>query len=242
MQMTGDKIIIRCLAIILFSVGVLSGMFLAGAGAWPDLEATFYGFGKVADNRLTTLRCPVLMTVTETGVISATLSNHSELPVDAKVRVYVSNPGPIRVVETITPLAPGETKKMEWTVTAEDVDFRNLILVKVLAFAYYKVPIREGWCGILVLNLPYLTGSQVFISALVLSLVGLLSGIGLWAIGGRPLIGKTLSAFRAMIWLAALVLTDMVLSFMGLWLFGLIFFVVATLLILVVLTSAVLAS
>jgi hypothetical protein len=61
-------------------------------------------------------------------------------------------------------------------------------------------------------------------------------------IGGRPLKGKTLIAIRAMIWLVALVLADMVVSFMGLWLIGLIFFVVAALLILSVLTSAVLAS
>jgi hypothetical protein len=242
MQMVSHKKAIRNLAIFLFSVGVLLGMFLAGAATWTDLEATFYGFEKVANDPLTTLRCPVLMTATETGIIRATLSNNSELPVDARVRVYVSNPGPIRIVETITPLAPGETKKLEWTVTSEDVDFGNLILVKVLAFAYYKVPVREEWCGILVLNLPYLTGNQIFVSALVLGLLGMLIGIGLWVIGGRPLKGKTLSAIRAMIWLVALVLADMVVSFMGLWLIGLIFFVTAALLILGVLTSAVLAS
>jgi hypothetical protein len=240
MQMSNHKKTIRNLAIFFFSVGVLLGMFLAGAATWTDLEATFYGFGKVADNPLTTLRCPVLMMATETGIIRATLSNNSELPVDARVRVYVSNPGPIRIVETITPLAPGETKKVEWTVTSEDVDFGNLILLKVLAFAYYKAPVREEWCGILVLNLPHLSGNQVFTSALGLSLAGLLIGIGLWVIGGRPLKGKTLSAFRAMIWLAALVLADMVVSFMGLWLFGLIFFVVAALLILSVLVIAIL--
>jgi hypothetical protein len=70
----------------------------------------------------------------------------------------------------------------------------------------------------------------------------MLIGIGLWVIGGRPLKGKTLISFHAMIWLAALVLADMVVSFMGLWLFGIIFFVAAALLILGVLTSAVLAS
>jgi hypothetical protein len=241
MQMTGDKKIMRSLAIILFSVGVLSGMFLAVAGAWPDLEATFYGFGKVTDHSLTTLRCPVLMTAAETGVISATLSNHSELPAEAKVRVYFSGPGPMRIVETVTPLAAGETKQVHWTATSADVDFRNLILVKALAFVYDNVPAREGWCGILVLNLPYLTGNQVFIFVLALSLVGLLGGVGLWVIGGRPLKGKTLTAIRAMIWLAALVLVDMVVSFMGLWLIGLILFVAAALLILGIVTSAAVA-
>lgn len=239
--MGNHKKTIRNLAIFLFSVGVLLGMFLAGAAVWTDLEATFYGFGKVANDPLTTLRCPVLMTATETGIIRATLSNNSELPVDARVRVYVSNPDPIRTIETITALAPGETKQVHWTVTSEDVDFGNLILVKVLAFAYYKAPFREGWCGILVLNLPYLTGNQIFVSALVLGLLGMLIGIGLWVIGGRPLKGKTLIAFRAMIWLAALVLVDTVFSLMGLWLFGLILFVAAALLILGVITSAILA-
>ena len=239
--MSNQKKPIRSLAIFLFSVGVVLGMSLTGVAIWTDLEATFYGFGKVADNPLTTLRCPVLMTATETGIIRATLSNNSELPVDARVRVYVSNPGPIRIVETITSLAPGETKKVEWTVTSEDVDFGNLILVKVLAFAYYEAPVREKWCGILVLNLPYLSGNQVFNSALGLSLAGLLIGFALWVIGGRPLKGKTLIAFHAMIWLAVFVLADMVFSFMGLWLLGLILFVAAALLILGVLTSAILA-
>ena len=61
-------------------------------------------------------------------------------------------------------------------------------------------------------------------------------------IGGRPLKGKTLIAIHAMIWLAALVLADMVVSFMGLWLLGIILFVAAALLILGVITSAILAS
>ena len=240
--MTGDKKIIRSLAIILFSVGVLSGMFLAVAGAWPDLEATFYGFGKLTDHSLTTLRCPVLMTAAETGVISATLSNPSELSAEAKVRVCFSGPGPIQIVETVTPLAAGETKQVHWTATSADVDFRNLILVKALAFPYGNVPVREGWCGILVLNLPYLTGNQVFIFLLMLSLAGLLIGIGLWVIGGNPLKGKTLTAIHAMIWLAAFVLADMAASFMGVWLFGVILFLLAILLIAVIIANVALAS
>ena len=240
--MSNHKKTIRNLAIFLFSVGVLLGMFLAGAATWTDLEATFYGFGKVANDPLTTLRCPVLMTATETGIIRATLSNNSELPVDARVRVYVSNPGPIRVVETITPLAPGETKKVEWAVTAEDIDFGNLILVKVLAFAYYKVPVREAWCGILVLNLPNLTGSQIFTFALAVSLLGMLDGIGLWIANSRLLKSRILDATRAMIGLAAVVLVDMALSFMGLWLFGVILFLLAILLIAVIIANVALAS
>jgi len=240
-KMTDNKKTIRILALSLFSLGLLAGMFLAGAGAWSDLEATFYGFGKMADHSLTTLHCPVLMTATETGVIRADLANHSNKTVQAKTRIYISSL-PIRTVETITPIASGETKELTWTVTSEDVALGNLILAKVLVYPYGDAPLREGWCGTLVLKVPLLNGSQVFGILLALSLVGLLGGIGLWVMGGSPLKGRTLTAIRAMICLTAFILVDMVFSFLGLWLYGLVLFVVVVVLILGVLTSVALAS
>jgi hypothetical protein len=234
---------LRVLSILFLSLGVLAGMFLALAAAWPDLEATYYGFGRLSDDPLTTLRCPVLMTTSDTGVIRISLSNHSPVAANAKVQVFVSSSrGPARFIETMVPLAPGATERVQWEVTSADIDFRNLILAKVLAYPYVTVPVREGWCGILVLDLPFLTGTQLFALLLALSIVGMLLGIGLWTIGARPLIGKTLNSMRAMLWLAGLVLADMLIGFMGIWLVGLVLFVAAVLLILGILTSIAIAS
>lgn len=242
MQMTNHKKTLRNLAVFIFSVGILFGMTLAGVATWTDLEANFYNLEKVADESLTTLRCPVLMTVTETGTITATFSNPSDLPVAPRMRAYISNPGPLRTIETTISLAPGETKQVHWAVTSEDVDYGDLILIKVLAFSYYKSPIREGTCGILVLSLPHLTGNQIFASTLAFSLLGMLIGVGLWVANSRPLKGRMLDATHAMIGLTAVVLVDMVISFRGAWLFGVLLFLVAVLLIAVIIANTALAS
>jgi len=237
--MTSNKKIIRSLAIFLFLLGMLFAMALAGVAAWTGLEATFYGFERLTNERLTTLRCPVLMTVTETGAISATVSNLSDVTVEPKMRIYVSGPGPFRTVDSQITLAPGETQQVHWTVTSEDVDYKDLIMVKVLAFPYYKFSTREGTCGILVLNLPNLTGSQVFDFALVVALSGLLIGMGLWIASGPQYKKRILDATRAMIFLAILTLVDLFVSFRGAWFFGLVLFLATVLLIVVVLAIAV---
>jgi len=217
---------------------MLFSMALAGVASWADLEATFYGFERLTNERLTTLQCPVLMTVTETGTISAAVSNLSDVTVKPKLRIYVSGPGLFRAADVQITLDPGKTQQVYWTVTSEDVDYKFLIMAKVLAFPYYMAPTREGTCGILVLNLSNLTGSQVFDFALAVALSGLLIGLGLWIASGPQLKKRILDSTRAMIFLAILTLVDMFVSLRGAWLFGLILFLATALLIIVVLANA----
>ncbi len=236
--MTRHKKILRSLAIFFFSLGMLFSMALAGVASWADLEATFYGFERLTNERLTTLQCPVLMTVTETGTISAAVSNLSDVTVKPKLRIYVSGPGLFRAADVQITLDPGETQQVHWTVTSEDVDYKFLIMAKVLAFPYYMASTREGTCGILVLNLPNLTGSQVFDFALAAALSGLLIGLGLWIASGPQLKRRILDSSRAMTFLAILTLVDIFVSLRGAWLFGLILFLATALLIIVVLANA----
>jgi len=236
--MTRHKKILCSLAIFFFSLGMVFSMALAGIASWEDLEATFYGFQHFTNDRLTTLRCPVLMTTNGTGIISASVSNPSNVTVESKLRIFVSGPGPFRTEDAQITLGAGKTQQVQWTVTAKDVDYRFLIMAEVLAFPYSSMSTREATCGILVLKVPGLTGSQLFDSALAVALSGLMIGLGLWFASGSQSKKRILDSTNALTLLAILTLLDMFFSFRGIWIFGILLFLATFLLIIVVFANA----
>lgn len=225
--------IIRTLGVLLFSAGVLFGMALFGIVVWPDLEASLFDTSNRGNARFTTLRCPVMMTAKEIGTVSARFENSLERPVEFFIRTHISH-GHITLKREIIsklPLASGETQTLKWTVTPEDAAFGRLILVRVRLGPKYPLPSRDASCGILVVDLPYLNGNQVFAFALAASLLGMVAGAGLWAVANRPLSRLGRDVTHAMGALAGSVLIGTVVGLLGQWLLGVIIFVITVLLI-----------
>jgi hypothetical protein len=225
--------IIRTLSVLIFVVGFLLGMALFGIVVWPDLEASLFDTSNRGDARLTGLRCPVMMTAKETGTVSALFKNPLERPVEFYIRTHISH-GYATLKREITsnlPLAPGETQTLEWPVTPEDAAYGRLILVRVRLGPKYPLPSRGGSCGILVVNLPYFTGNQIFAFALAASLLGMVVGAGLWVVANRPLNRPGRDVTRAMGALAGSVLIGTVVGLLGWWMFGVIIFTITVLLI-----------
>jgi hypothetical protein len=218
--------ILRLFAMLVLLVGIVVGMALAGMAVWGDVEATRFdeSLSLMRDASLRTLRCPVLLTAGEPSTITARFNNPLDRPVRLLIRTHVSRYLTLFREDTqILPLDPGETKGLAWTVTPDDIVYGHLILVKVLQFRQYPIPGRLASCGIVVLNVPYLTGRQLFVLLLVVSLLGLAGGIALWLAGSRPLTKRGRQTTRTLAALAISVGVGMIVSFLGWWAGGLLF-------------------
>jgi hypothetical protein len=227
---------LRFLSVLVFSAGVFLGIALLGGAAWGDLEATFFDVmtSRQANAHLTTLSCPVLMTATEAGTVAATFKNPTDIPIDFLVRAHISEGylTQMREVSSRLPLAPGESQRLEWAVTSDDVVYGHLILVRVFLVGHSPLPARQGSCGVLVLDLPYLTGNQLFVMISAASLLCMMAGAGLLAAENRTRRRVGLGVNRAMVALAGLVVVGMIVSLIGGWLLGVATFVIAVLVIL----------
>jgi hypothetical protein len=231
--MKSQKRIIRLLSVLVFSAGVLLGLALSAGAVWGDLEATLFGVSITADASLRTLKCPVMMTTTESGTVAATFSNPTGRQISPKIQTHISH-GYVtlkREIRTRVRLAPGESQQLEWPVASDDAAYGYLILVKVLALGQYPLPSRQGSCGILVVNLPSFTGKQIVALSFATSLLSMVLGAALWVVGSQPLSKRGRAAVRAMSCIAAAVLAAMLSALLGWWVLGGVLLVIAVLLV-----------
>jgi hypothetical protein len=205
---------------ILFSVGILLGLFLSTVIIWANFEAVFYGFQKLSSEPLDTLNCPLLMTTSDTSTVSAGFSNPGNKPVNLQIRADISSPVTVRREQQLLALAPGETKTVKWTVSSVDMDLGYFIFVKVYQYPSYLSYIRESNCGIFVFDLPLLSGGLLFAVTLAASLLCMLIGLVLWERNTLQVDKREVDATRAMKFQAVLVLIGMFFSFQGNWVAG----------------------
>ena len=216
------------LGILLFSVGLLLGMTLLGATVWADFEAVLFDPGIQQDASLRSLRCPVLITPSETGTVRARLFNPLERPTQRYVSAHITDGYVVlmREEDKSVSLEPGQRQDLTWTVTADDAAFERLILVNVVLRGRYPLPSRKGTCGILVVGVPFMTGKQILGLTLGASLLMMAAGLGLWFRAERFLYRRRHRLIRAMGALAAAVLVGLIVALAGWWLPGLIIFFV----------------
>ena len=223
---------VRILAILIYSAGILLGLVLAVGTIWANLEASFYFGYSVKGEKPLILVCPPLMTLSESGIVTASIRNTTTRSLEPMIQTDISG-NVLRTIRDRIPVAAGETKKVTWEVTADDVDFGNLILVKVFQFQTFILPSADAFCGILVLDLPFHNGNQIYFSTLVVSLICIIAGLGLWTANNQPLRYRALDATRAMGFLAILVLAGMIAGFFGWWGAGIILLALTVLMVFV---------
>jgi hypothetical protein len=229
----------RKVSILLFSLGVVIGLFLAGEAIWANFELPFYFDYNYASVRLTgqnysKLSCPFILTTSETGRILVDIPNTTDKPIDVLFQAEISYLGGIaRNYEVKPSIPPGETHQVEFEVNAKDIVFHSFILVKTYQFPTYKTPSRLGSCAILMLPIPFLSGDQAFI--LFLLVIGglIASGLVLWIKNNHPMRGVPRNAASAMFTLASLLLAALVSGYLGWWVAGLFLLAVVVLMIVV---------
>lgn len=223
----------RILSVFIFATGVLLGLVFIGIAVWGGIEAYMFDASLRAEASLTSLKCPVMITTAETGTVQASFNNPTERVIAPAVRAHISEGHVIlmRQINTRVDLEPGESREITWTVEPEDAAFGRFILVRVHMFRLAPLPSRSGSCGIMVVDLPFLSGNQVVAFTLAASLTGMIVGGSLWVTGNRPLRRRTLHATKGMGFLAGSVLAGIIAGLQGWWFIGGIFFLIGTLLI-----------
>lgn len=229
-----NKRISPILVSLSYVVGVVIGLYLVVVAAWADMESAFYGFSRLADMGLGGFSCPVLMTRDETRSISLKVSNTTDSPISPVIKTEISTPSVVQEFQEGLELAPGESKKLRWSVGPENIDLGNFIFAKALMFSAYPLPNRETTCGIFIVNLPG-SGRVILPVLVLLSLLGM--GWGLYEtkkIGDNEWLAKH---DRPMIFLAIVIALGMVVSFMGGWVPSILLLAVALLMIIILASS-----
>ena len=231
--MTGRNRRLRTIGAILFSAGFVIGFVIFAGMVWADFEGAMFDTAIRGEKRLRTLRCPVVISEKEMGTISATFHNSLDRPVQFAIRTRISQGFVtlMREEKALLPVDAGGTEGLQWTVTPDEAAYGRVILVKVLLMGNYPLPSRQATCGVLVLDVPFLTGSQALALGVSASLAFLALGGALWLFGSWPLEeGFELDLARGMGALAASVLVGMIAGFWGSWLLGVAVVVVTALL------------
>jgi hypothetical protein len=223
----------RSLGIVFFSCGILANILFFALLSWPGLEAYNYFDYQPAGAALTSLKCPFVLTTHESGQVTASYSNPSRLTLAPQFRVEISSPDLTnRTVNSAPAIAPGKTEELHWAITSNDVIFGSLILVEAYVSPVYNTPDRVGRCGTLWLDVPQLTGMQIFVGVLAAGLLLTGLGWGLWMAGTRPKRAGRPDGMGAMLALTAVVLLGMIAGILGWWLIGVACVVISLLLIL----------
>lgn len=207
---------------IIFLIGIFLGLALAIMVIWAALEAQDYYYTGAVYEPFNGLHCPLFMTRSETGTISATFDNPSKQEINPYYKLETSGPIPQQFESQIT-VPPHTSQSVQWTVSANDIDLRFFI------FAQLKIlPKEQALCGIFVLNVPGLTGEQVFTVTLLVSLSAIAIG---FILSNRAMAENALdNLMRLAQTLGVSVLAAMLFAFTGWTLVGFIFSVIAILL------------
>jgi hypothetical protein len=181
------RIIRGTAAVLLFAASALVALLLFAIIVISDLEGATFDPAIRGNASMSGLRCPVFISTSESGTVRAIFDNPLDRPVQYLVRVHVSQ-GYVtlfRQIDYQVRLDPGQSQTVEWEITEEDAAYGWLVLVKVLQSASYPLPSRSGTCGVPVVPIPFLTGSQLFVLLFGASVVGMVAGIVLWRVAGR---------------------------------------------------------
>lgn len=228
---------LRSLSIILYLVGLLLVLAVAIIAIWPDLEASLFDRGLSSEETLRTLNCPLVISPNEETAITATFHNRLERNIRFLVRARISLGGVLRIreAEGVVALAPGESEELRWPIEAGDAAFGRLILARVyVPRGGAELPSRQAACGVLVMGVPLLTGTQFVALLAIAGIVSLAAGIYLWLRTGQGSVGKKRTGGRTFGLLAFLIVGAMVAGLLGSWMAGGFLLVLSVLLLVVI--------
>ncbi len=211
---------------LIFAAGVLLSTLLTGALTWAPLEAGLYGFPRYTNEHFDGLSCPKLMTRSESGIIRATVRNPTEKMISPIISIRISGPVSLTSEQEQVTVQPGETRTLEWPISSENIDLGRFIFAKVNRSPSYPLPGADAICGTLVLDWPWLNGMQILSIWLALCLVCIPAGMWMWSMRPPDHQGKMPAVMKA---LAGLALGGLLVSWLGMWLPGILFVVVTIL-------------
>jgi hypothetical protein len=169
----------------MYTTGIIIGLLLAIFLTWADFEASFFEFGRQsamlfgrsADQQIDKFSCPLAITRNEMTTINVEIRNPYERQVKTVLRMSRTD-GSVILIERFEQqleFDPGESIQFAWPIQASDAAWGRFIMARAFVIPSSPMPSMASYCGILVIDLPFLTGNQV---------LGLVSIFGLILLGG----------------------------------------------------------
>lgn len=226
------QVVLRKISVVCFSIGLLIGFILALSTIWAHLELPFYfdySYAAVpsADQGYSALNCPIVLTNADSGLVSVDITNNADKLVNIRFQGEISSMGEVTRNVEFTPAIPvGETSRIQFDVSKNDVVFKYLILVRTYQFSTYKTPSRMGSCAILMVPVSFLTGNELLILLLLVSALMIITGLALWISNNHPMIGLSRNVLTAMTTLSLLLGGGVIAGIAGWWFPGILLLVV----------------
>lgn len=219
----------------LYALGLALGLLIAFFLAWADLETSLFDSGLTANKKMN-MSCPLAITSAETGLITAEIVNDSERTVQTLVQSSQTEGSVIMIRRGRQQLsfAPGQVHQLEWPVVASDAAWGRVVMFRVFMVASSPLPALDGYCGILLINFPFLTGNQVLALMLVLALASVVVGGRMWLVNAKHRVLDAEKNARLLVTIAVLVTINVALAIVGDWLIAGAMFIVNFLLGLVI--------
>jgi hypothetical protein len=237
-KMKNNSKLFRTLGTLIFIPGILVGMVMFVFMNWANFEAYFYfGYSAPADKALTSMRCPLMLTTPETGEVTIKITNDSDRDLSPLIRTETSYYGAAKLESVNYPLKAGETRRLSWKVNSDAMVFGHLVMARIFVYRAFTLSSYTKTCGTVMVNVPGLSGIQLFSITLGFILLCMGGGWGLWLAGNRPLHALKAEgriAIRAMVLFTAVVLVGLIAGITGMWGIGLLCTVASVLLIIVV--------
>ena len=181
------------ISLILFILGLAISMTFNIFVLWANLEGmSFWGYPEAlafdsnltAEARLSSLRCPVILTPGESGTVAVTVRNPNDYPIEAWISAHISMLGMeenmLRELRS-APLAPGEKTTLRWEVSEQNKNINGMILARVfLRLTERHPPARTRHCGIMTVDLWGLSSGLITTIALVGGHILQAAGIWIW--------------------------------------------------------------
>ncbi len=179
----------RAIGVVMYGLGVVIGLLLTVLLTWRDFEASSFELARQnamlfrhPKQGLNQFSCPLAITRNEKAEIKAAVHNPHERTVKTVFRASITD-GSILLAEYIEEqleIAPGESVEFSWPVQASDAAWERFVMAR--AFTVPSLPLESmaSYCGILVIDLPFLNGHQVLGLAAMLGLGLLIGGWFLW--------------------------------------------------------------
>jgi hypothetical protein len=222
--------LLRTLSGAVFFLGVILGFALAVITIWNRLEAVRYYFTGATYEPFDGLQCPVMIAPNEKGIVTAVFNNPTDREDNFFYRAEISGVVSTRQVEGQIAVPAHQRKSIQLIVDANDVDLMFFIFVKmnILPNALHRS--QEAVCGIMIVNLIGLSGTQLSIATFSLSFLGIAIGLVLLQKTGAH---ADQNRQRAMQALGFVVLLTMFAGLMGWWIAGMALAVITALLIVI---------
>lgn len=170
-----------------------------------------------ADEVLLSLKCPMVITSKDQAAITANVSNSLDKDAIRIFEMEITDGYTKNKTKQILEMSPGGSETLSWEVSSNNAMYGFLILARGFLHPYASLPSLGGTCGILALDIPFLTGGQLLWGIIGLCFTGLLVGAILFVRANQPLTPKRMKSFRALIIVAGVVAAGLLLISLEFW-------------------------